>query len=277
MNDTPPVSLTKLGCAALALTLSVAWPAFADETVVRIGGTGIALAAMHQVGESLTAAEPAIRVEVLASMGTRGGIKALVQGAVDIAVVARSLKPDEKAKGVAEAACMTTALVFASSHKAALGVTRAQLPGLYADASPHWPNGMPLKVILRSRSGSENPYLAAAVPDMGPALEAAFLRPGIAVASTDQDNAKLALKIPGSLAVMTLLQLKAERLELQLLGFDGVVASAETIADKTYPFPIRICALLPGKPTPAATRFVARLRSAAGTAILASLGATPSE
>ena len=110
-------------CAALALMLCAAQPALADGAVVRVGGTGIALAALQQVGASLTATEPGIRVDVLPSMGTPGGIKALVEGAIDVAVVARALKPEEKAKGVAEAACLTTALVFASSHKAAQGIT----------------------------------------------------------------------------------------------------------------------------------------------------------
>ena len=271
-------SLTSLRCcAAMALAFGLMQPAFADDQIVRVGGTGIALAAMHEIGVSLTAAEPAIRVEVLPSMGTPGGIKALAEGAIDVAVVARPLKPDEKAKGVAEAACLTTALVFASSHKAASGITKAQLPGLYADASPKWPDGTALKVILRARAGSENPYLVAAIPEMGPALEAAYKRPGMPAGSTDQDNAKLATQIPGSFAVMTLLQLKAERLDLQPLRLDGVAASAVTIANGTYPFPIRICALLPREPTPAAARFVAHLRSAAGKAIVESFGATPTE
>jgi phosphate transport system substrate-binding protein len=95
--------------------------------------------------------------------------------------------------------------------------------------------------------------------------------------STDQDNAKLAMQIPGSLAVMTLLQLRAERLDLQALDLDGITASAATIANGTYPFPIRICALLPSEPTPAAARFVAHLRSAAGRSIVESLGAKASE
>ena len=84
-------------------------------------------------------------------MGTPGGIKALAEGVIDVAVVARALKPDEKAKGVAEAACITTALVFASSHKAASGITKAQLAGLYADANPKWPDGTALNIRLASQ------------------------------------------------------------------------------------------------------------------------------
>jgi phosphate transport system substrate-binding protein len=270
------VPVRRLAAAALMLGAATQ-PVLAEPNTVRIGGTGIALAALREVATSLTAIDPAIQVDVLPSMGTPGGIKALAEGAIDIAVVARPLKADEKAKGIAEAVCMTTALIFASSHKGATGLTRTQLPALYADASPKWPDGTPLNVILRSRSGSENPYLAAAIPAMGPALEAAFKRPGLPVASTDQDNARLAGQISGSLAVMTLVQARGERLDLTTLPFDGVAATAEAIANKTYPFPIRICLAVANESTKATARFMAHLRAPAGKALIESLGAIVSE
>src|SRR4051812_24967602 len=154
---------------AAMLIVCAASPAF-GETSVRIGGTGIALTALHKLGASPTAAEHGTRVQILPSLGTPGGIKALIAGAIDIAVAARPLKPEERAYGIEEAACLTTALVFVSSHEKASGITQAQLPGFYADTSPNWPDGTPLKVILRSRAGSENPYLVAAIPAMGPAF-----------------------------------------------------------------------------------------------------------
>ena len=172
---------------------------------------------------------------------------------------------------------MTTALVFASSHKSATGITRTQLPGIYADASPKWPDGTSLKVILRSRAGGENPYLVAAVPAMGPAFDGAYRRPGMPVGSTDQENAKLATEISGSFAVMTLLQLKAERLNLTVLTLDDVPATARTLANKTYPFPLRICMVVANQPAPPVARFIAHLRSAAGQSLIESLGATMSE
>ncbi len=262
---------------AASLFCAVAQPARADDNVVRIGGTGMALAALEQIGTNLTAAEPDIRVQVLPSMGTSGGIKALLERAIEIAVVARSLNPDEKARGLREAACMTTAVVFASSHKSATGLTKAQLPALYTDAAPKWPDGTPLKVILRSRAGTENPYLTAAVPDMAMALDKAFKRPGMPVGSTDQENAKLALQISGSLSLMTLLQIRAERLDLTVLPLEGVMPSAGTLTDKTYPLPIRVCIVVPTEPVPAALRFAAYFRSSAGKAVVKSLGAVAAD
>jgi phosphate transport system substrate-binding protein len=210
-------------------------------------------------------------------MGTPGGIKALVEGAIDIALTARPLKADERSRSIIEAACMTTALVFASSHKPATGVTSAQLPGIFANPSPKWPDGTPLKIILRSRAGAENPFLVAAVPALGPALEVAYRRQGMPVGSTDQENAKLAMDVSGSLAVLTLLQIKSERLDLTVLTLDDVPATARTLANKTYPLPLRICAVISNEAAPPVVRFIAHLRSTAGQSLIESLGATLSE
>src|SRR5947207_11948488 len=118
--------------ATTVLMLCLAQPACAGA-LVRIGGTGMALEALREVGASLAAAEPGIQVEVLPSMGTSGGIKAVLEGAIEIAVAARPLTAAEKSKGFGEVACVTTAVVFATSHKAASGMTTAGLPGIYAD------------------------------------------------------------------------------------------------------------------------------------------------
>lgn len=253
---------------------NAAWSA---DAVVRIGGTGVALAAMRQVGESLTSADPAIRVEVLPSLGTPGGLRALADRAIDVAVIGRSLKAEERAAGVSEATCLITPLVFASSHPAPAGVAKADIAGIYAHPSPTWPDGRPLKILLRSRAGSENDYLTAMIPGMTAALAAAYQRPGIPIAVTDQENADVAARTAGSFAVMTVLQLRAERLNLRMVPLDGVWPSPETVADNTYPLSMRVCVVLPAAPTPAAAKFVAHLGSAAGQALMQALGALPTK
>jgi phosphate transport system substrate-binding protein len=105
----PLALISMLGC------LAVSTPSQAGETI-RIGGTGSVLAAMRILGNELRKVEPDTQIEVLASLGTSGGIEALAEGVIDVGLAARRLKPDEIAKGVSEAACMTTALVFAANH-----------------------------------------------------------------------------------------------------------------------------------------------------------------
>ena len=259
--------LSLLGC------LAAATPSQAGEAI-RIGGTGAALGAMRVLGAEIQKTEPDARVEVLASLGSTGGIEALAEGAIDVALAARNLKPEEEAKGVREAACVTTALVFAANHQAhGYGIRRDELPALFRDPHPVWPDGTPLKIILRARSGSEYPYLIKAVPGMEAALDEAHRRRGVPIGATDQENADLAQRTDGSLAITSLMQIRAEELKLHPLLLDGVEASPKTLADGSYPFPLRICLLLPAQPSPAAQRFVSFVASPDGREVLLSLGA----
>jgi hypothetical protein len=56
-----------------------------------------------------------------------------------------------------------------------------------------------------------------------------------------------------------------------------VAATAEAIANKTYPFPIRICLAIANESTRATARFIAHLRAPAGRSLMQSLGAIVSE
>jgi len=244
---------------------------------VRIGGTGMGLAAMRLLGEDLQQQHPDVSVQVLPSLGTPGGIEALADGAIDIAIASRPLKPPERDKGVREASCMTTAMVFVSSHPRPGGIELLRIPELYSNPSPTWPDGTPLKIILRSRTGSEHPYLIQAIPGMEKALEAAFARPGIPVGATDQENVDLAQHVPGSLSVATLMQIAAERPGVRMLALDGVQPTVDTVEDGSYPFPLRVCLLLPTKPSPDAVRFIAFANSEEGRQRLRRFGAVLSE
>jgi phosphate transport system substrate-binding protein len=261
--------------AVLAVTVGMAifLPNIAVAEGIRIGGTGAALEAMRILADQRP--DPKVPAEVLPSLGTAGGIEALADGVLDVAVAARPLKPAEAAKGVREATCVVTPLVFATSHHKPASMQLSQFPEIYADPRPTWPDGTPLRIILRSRAGSENPYLAKVVPGFGPALDAAYTRPGLPVGATDQENVDLALRIQGSLTPTTLLQIRAERLPLQVVPLDGVEPTAEAVLKGSYPLSFRLCLLLSATPSAEAQAFVAHAMSEHGIEILRTLGAAP--
>ena len=70
----------------------------------------------------------------------------------------------------------------------------------------------------------------------------------------------------------SLTQVRAEKLSLRPLPLDGVVPSTDALADGTYPFPFRICLLLPAQPSAAGQRFVSYAMSREGRDTLRSLG-----
>jgi phosphate transport system substrate-binding protein len=196
---------------------------------------------------------------------------------IEVATAGRGLKPGEQALGMREAACARTPLAFVTSHPAPNGIARADLPGVYADPAVKWADGSPLKIIMRAQSGSEMPYLASRVPGLREAFDSAAQRQGMAIGATDQQNAQLATRIDGSFAMMTVLQLRSEGLPLRTVRLDGVEPSAETLADGSYPFSLRICLILPAEPTPGALEVVRQVRSEEGQALFRSLGAEPSD
>ncbi len=264
--------------AGILLTLSSMMPgASAKADIIEVSGTGIALGIATKLGNQIHSGSPADSISVLPSMGSGGGLKALRAGVISASFSARKLKESEKADGLHESHCMRTPLVFATRHPNPGNFNLADLPAIYGDPLPSWEDGTQLKVILRSRSGSEIPYLASMVPGLGEQFAIAFGRPYIAIGTSDQINAGLVRTISGSLAIMTLLQIRAEELNLNMASIDGVAPSAATVADQSYPFSLRVCLILPKEPTRLARKLAAQMVTPEGQEMIISMGATPSD
>ena len=246
----------------------------AGETI-RSGGTGSGLAMMKAIGEGYSAANPDTTIEVLPSLHSSGGIKAVVAKAIDIALIANRLSPEHAAQGLQEGACLRTGLIFATSHSIPMGITLARLPELMADPNSTWPNGQALKIILRGRLSSETSFLIKSLPAMKDAFEKAYARSGVPIGATDQENVDLAQRTAGSFAIMTLLQLRAENLPLQPLSLEGVTPSRATLAAGTYALPWDICLVVTTQPSAAALRVVDYVRSREGQKILRGFDALP--
>ncbi|MCC6470832.1 MAG: substrate-binding domain-containing protein [Alphaproteobacteria bacterium] len=241
---------------------------------VRIGGTGMALAAMNLLAATPTAnGQGRFDVLVLPSLGTAGGIKALVDREIDIAVIARPLKPEEQAKGIRAQACLVTPFVLATTHPRRQQLSLASLPRIYASDRPTWPDGTVIKIIMRSPSGSENPYITSIVPGLAEAFQIAYKQRGMPVGATDQENADLAQRAAGSLAITTLLQIRSERLKLNPIAIDGVMPSRANVASGAYPLKMPVCLVTAAEPRQDVARFIDHLRSAEGRALIESLDA----
>ena len=249
--------------ASLAVVLSVGTlPATATE-VLRVGGTGAGLAMLTHLGGSFTQ-RTGITVAVVSNLGSSGGLNALAEGVLDLAVSGRTLKPTELASGLVQVATMRTPYVLASSHPAPLGFTRHEVTAAYTAERAVWPDGAPLRIILRPRADADTPLLAALFPGMEAALNQARHRGDAPVAATDQDNADLAERLPGSLTGMSYTQVALERRNLRLVPLDSVVPTLEAFESGAYPHGKVLRLIQPRQPSAAAERFVQFLRTDEG-------------
>lgn len=241
----------------------------ATADTVRIGGTGTALAAMSLLGERFSALEPDTRIEVLPSFGNTGGIKALIAGAIDVAVSSRPLEAAERASGVqAELIARTPLAVVTHLSNRDEAITIAELAAIYAGERTTWPNGTPIRLVIRPADDTDTLLLRSLSPEMDAAVALALQRPGFVLAATDQENAQMIERVAGSIGVATLGQLAAEDRRLNVMMLDGKRPSAEAANDPDYPLTKDLYIVTRQTPTAAVAGFVRFIRAPDGDDIL---------
>jgi phosphate transport system substrate-binding protein len=257
----------------LALAIASTTIVFAGEAAaaeeIKIGGTGTALGTMRLLAETFSKQNPDVRVTVLPSLGSGGGIKAVEKGAVDIAVSSRPVKEDERSLGLMESEYARTPFVFAVSIKSKVtSITSGQIADLYAGRTRTWPDGSRIRPVLRPAGEADTDQIKKMGPAIAEALNLAEKIPGTPSAVTDQQAADEIERIPGAFGATTLALIKSEDRSLRALELNGVAATAQNAAGGLYPHYKRLYVVTRPKQVAAVQRFIAFLRSPGGVEIL---------
>ncbi|MBI3526047.1 MAG: substrate-binding domain-containing protein [Betaproteobacteria bacterium] len=255
----------------LALLASAAGAATADE--IRIGGTGAALGAMRQLAGEYSVMFPEARVVILPSLGSKGGIRAVASGAIDLAVTSFPLSEDDLRLGLTAVEYGRTPFVFAVSQASGItSISHVELAGMYAGKILQWPDGTPIRVLLRPAGDGDTRLVKALSPEIRRAYEAAENRPGVNIAATDQEAAEYLEKIPGAIGPASLSLILSEKHALRALKLDGKEPTPGNAASGIYPYSKRLFLVSGRRRSEAAVRFAAFIQSPAGRKILAANG-----
>jgi phosphate transport system substrate-binding protein len=267
--------------AALFLCLSLPAAgivATAGAETIRIGGTGGILQAVRLLGDAYRKSEPACPVRLFPSLGSGGGIKAAIAGNLEVGLSARPLTAEERGEGAVETAICRSAMVFVTSGKKPVpGITSAQLVEIYGGKLTRWPDGSPIRLVLRPEGDSDTVQLTAFSPAMKQAVKAALARPGMILALTDQEAADAIQKVPGTLGTSVLSLILAEKRPLKALPLDGVTPGPKAVADGSWPFVKTYYAVTGPSPSPCVRRFLEFLRSPAARRVLLQAGCLPAD
>lgn len=247
------------------LMLLVSVPAHASEKI-KFGGTGSGLELMRKLGSLYVTQHPGIEIAVIPSLGSSGGIKALQVGALDLAISARPVKPEEK--GLKSLLLCRTPLAFVvNSASAASAIRTDDLVQLYGTTAYTWPDGGRARVILRPEAEIDTKMLRSISPLVDLAVSQAKTRSGINMAATDQDNVKMLEATPGGFGMVALAMLTTAQTRLKILTFNGVEPSLRNLEQGRYPL-VREYYLVTRNP---ANKTVNEIVSLAGSASGASL------
>ncbi len=264
--------MLRLICCILLFTpLSV----YAQGTIT-IGGTGSGLEMMRQLGDLFAKQHRDVRFAVLPSLGSSGGIRAVQEGVLDVAIAVRPTRPEDKTLG--SSLLCRTPLAFAVHPATPITAIRTtELIQLYSSTAYTWPDGGRARVVLRPETESDTQLLRHISPALDQALSQAKSRVGMILAVTDQDNLKALQTTPGGFGLISLAMYNAERADLRLLSFNGVAPTVKNLGQGKYPL-VREYYLVSRMPADARVQeFIAFSRSARGMKLLKSLQCVPPE
>lgn len=246
------------------------------EDVVRIGGAGSGLGVMKILATAFEKTHPGTRIRILPNLGSSGGIKALLHGAIDLAISSRTLKTEELKDGAVALECARTPFVFVVNNKVnKADLTTRELEMIYNGQMLKWPDGTRIRLIIRPAGDTDTMIVKNISKEMEQAVKASNSRPDMIIAVTDQEAADAVAKIPGALGGSTLVQIETEKHPLKTLSFNGITPTLDALAKGSYPLTKPLNLVTTTKTSPAALQFIQFVRSARGRAILVQSGALP--
>ena len=259
-------------CAiAFALLLGFCGAAVADG--FSIGGTGAALGTMELLAREFHSKNPDIAITTEPSLGSGGGIRAVLAGAIGLAVTSRPISESERQLGAVEIEYARTPFVFAVSNKSRVSaITAQQLADIYSGKMTNWADGSPVRIVLRPISDIDTDMIKQISPDVQRGVVAAQSRRGVRLSVNDQDAADDIEAIPGAVGPTTLALIVSEKRALRALKFNGQEPTAKNATLGTYPYFKRLFLVTGAKRPVAVERFIAFVQSPAGRNIIVSNG-----
>jgi len=245
---------------------------------LKIGGGGTDLGTIKLLAKEFSAKYADIQIRLVPNLGSSGGVKAVADGAINLAFISRPLNAAEALLGLSAIEYARTPFVFAVAANANLSeITRHEVAAIYAGKQASWPDGSLVRIVLRPRNDSDTQLLKSISSEIRQGVLAAESRPGVKLALTDQGAADDLEKIPGAIGTTTLALLLSEDRRLKSLRFDGKAPAVGNRAAGDYPFFKQLFLVadkqhIEKRNTVAIERFIAFVLSPAGKKILLSTG-----
>ncbi len=240
---------------------------------LKIGGTGFGLGVMKKLAEAFENSHPGETIQILPSLGSSGGIKALLHGALDLAISGRPLRESELGRGVDAHVLSMTPFIFIVHKKVSQkGIRLRELEQILRGDTRTWPDGTRIRPVLRPETDSVARMLRKISNEMDQAVTVAMARKGMIMAITDQESAETVEKTPGALGAGTLTQVISEQRRVGILSLNGVRPSVQCIGNGTYPLSLPLYLAAPIEMPASSRKFVDFIYSEDGRGILAENG-----
>jgi phosphate transport system substrate-binding protein len=240
---------------------------------VRINGSGTGLEMMKPLIKAYAESEPGVLFEMEKPLGSSGAIKALIAGALDIAVSSKLLKPEEAAQGVKLSYFGKTPLAIVTGSSVPVkNVSTEELEAIYSGRTRRWPNNENVRVILRPLEDIDTKILRGLSPGMNEAITQAQSRRGMITAVTDPESNQAVANTIGSIGTSGLTGIIVEKTTLRVLSLNGVMPTIASLRDGHYPLAKEIHFATLNHLSESAQKFLDFVYSDKGRAIVENVG-----
>jgi phosphate transport system substrate-binding protein len=228
---------------------------------------------MKPMLQGLASVEPGLKAKVDPPLGSAGAMRALLAGALDLAVISRPVRPEEAGQGAtAREYGRTPLLVVTHAAVKRRDVTVGELVEIFEGRLATWEDGERIRLVLRPEGDADTRLLTSLSPALRRADAAARRQPWALIAVTDPEASQLVATTPGGLGAASLTSLIVEGKPLHALTLEGVEGTLETLASGRYPLGKTVIFVTTPRSPAGAQAIVDFAFSAKGRAIAAQAG-----
>ncbi len=241
--------------------------------IIRINGSGSGLELMKPMIKAYTRQKKGVKFVMERPLGSAGSVKAVLAGALDIAVISSPLKPEDIAAGCILRAYGQTPLAVVTHKGVPLkNISTRELEDIYSGKRTIWSDGERIRIVLRPERDIDTRILKGLSPGMAEAVDIARKRGGMIIAITDPESDKAVSGTPGGIGTGALTGLRAGNWPLNVVALNGVPPSRKNLASGAYRLAKDIGFATAGRLSTPAAQFMNFVYSGKGRAVAEKAG-----
>jgi phosphate transport system substrate-binding protein len=249
------------------------WDATAAEirpSPLVFAGSGSNLAITRLLAEGFRRIRPEVTIEIPASIGSGGGIRAAADGAIAVGLISRPLKESEQGLGLTVVPYARTAVVLGANPTVADdGLTFEELVQIYKGLKTRWSDEREIVVLTREAGDSSLEVLEQKIPGFSAASAESRRTRRWKTLYTDQEMTRMLAATPYALGPSDLGTITAERSPVKVLKLEGMAPTPEHVRGGRYPLVKTLAfAFRRDRPSPEAQAFFDFVRGPEGAKIL---------
>jgi len=281
MRSTTTISLFLVYCCTMMMQYAffpgpvrAGTPSVQQQVQLTAAGSGVNLGITRLLAAAFTKLHPNITIDVPGSIGTKGAIKAVSEGAIALGLISRPLKDEEKALGlVAQPYARTAIVIGVHPNVKDDAIATEQLNEIFKGTRTQWQDGNQIIVQAREKSDSGFLVLENTLPGFKEVYAESHEARRWTLYFNDQAANQAIATVPYAIGVTDLGMIATEQLPVKVLQLNGVRPDPEKVLDGTYPLSRHLWFLYRAEGlTAEAQAFLAFVASPAGKEILQAKG-----